>query len=224
MPTPNSVYRLCECGCGQQTPIARKTSVRDGTQKGVPVAFIRGHKVRKPRIDFRDAQPFKLDGEYCKLIDLADGWFTVVSVEDHERLSKFTWTKRWHDRMRCFYAYRHDETHPKRPQVPMHREILSLSFGDRRNGDHRNGNTLDNRRENLRIAESCQNARNAKRSKINTSGFKGVHFRSDLRKWTARICVDRKRIHLGHFPTPELAFEAYKLAALKMHGEFARLS
>ena len=99
--------------------------------------------------------------------------------------------------------------------------------------DHVNGDTLDNRRSNLRVCSKGENGRNRKvASKNNTSGFKGVSCRKkgpDMinewsRPWQAYINHDKKRHHLGMFATAEEAARAYDAKALELHGEFARLN
>lgn len=90
--------------------------------------------------------------------------------------------------------------------------------------DHIDGNTGNNKWSNLRIATKAQNLANAKRSKHNTSGFKGVYFRSDRQKWCAEIRTERRRIWLGVYETREEAVSVRKTATTKYHGEFARLS
>jgi hypothetical protein len=93
--------------------------------------------------------------------------------------------------------------------------------------DHINGNTLDNRKENLRLCNNTENCRNSKKSVNNTSGYKGVSYVPWSGKWLrnkpwrAYIVVDRKQISLGMYKTKEEAHEAYKQAAVKYHGEFA---
>lgn len=81
--------------------------------------------------------------------------------------------------------------------------------------DHINGVRDDNRICNLREATNTENQQNRGISKRNTSGYAGVSFFSGA--WYARIRVNRKRIHLGCFPTPELAHEAYKQAKSELH-------
>lgn len=103
----------------------------------------------------------------------------------------------------------------------MHREIMGLSIGDQREVDHINGNRLDNRRCNLRLATHEQNMHNARRRKDNSSGFKGVSWKVRDRKWYAAIEISGKRIHLGVFDTAEEAHVAYCGAADRLHGEFA---
>lgn len=89
--------------------------------------------------------------------------------------------------------------------------------------DHINGIRSDNRWENLRLASKSQNKQNVKLSSRNTSGFKGVSWSRQNKKWIAQIAANGCKIHLGGFDTKELAYEAYCLAAGKLHGEFAKL-
>lgn len=69
--------------------------------------------------------------------------------------------------------------------------------------------TLDNRKQNLRVCTQRENMQNFSRSKFEQTG---VHFREDRNAWTATIGVDGKLIHLGQFQTYELAVEARKKA------------
>lgn len=89
--------------------------------------------------------------------------------------------------------------------------------------DHINGNTLDNRLDNLRIAGYSGNNKNAsKRKDWKYSKYKGVSKRNG--KWIARLQVDGKRLHIGTFSTEKLAAKAYDEAAKKYHKEFARIN
>jgi len=98
----------------------------------------------------------------------------------------------------------------------LNRELLRTELVD-----HWNNNPLDNRRCNLRLASKITNAQNSKLSSRNTSGYKGVY--RSFKKWAAEIKVNKQKIRLGRFDTPEEAYQAYCEAALKYHGEFARL-
>ncbi len=84
--------------------------------------------------------------------------------------------------------------------------------------DHINGNTLDNRKQNLRACTIAQNIRNSKISKNNKSGYKGVCFYKRDGVWVASIVLNRETIYLGRFETPEAAAEAYDAASIKYHG------
>lgn len=90
--------------------------------------------------------------------------------------------------------------------------------------DHKNVNGLrsDNRINNLRGATRINNQHNRTKYKNNTSGYKGVSYHKKQNKWNACIQVNKIKIHLGSFNTPKEAHEAYKEAALRLHGEYAR--
>lgn len=109
--------------------------------------------------------------------------------------------------------------------VKLHRLILERKLGrDLLHSDivdHANGIGLDNRRDNLRLATSSQNNANSGLKSTNTSGFKGVSWYARDSKWQAHIRINKKPTHLGYFPTPEAAHEAYVTAAKKHFGDFA---
>jgi len=83
--------------------------------------------------------------------------------------------------------------------------------------DHKNGLCHDNRFINLRIATTSQNLQNKKIQKNNSTGFKGVTFHYQTKKYRARI----NNKHLGLFNTPQEAHEAYCIEAMKLFGEFS---
>jgi len=99
----------------------------------------------------------------------------------------------------------------------LHQHIMGI-----KRPDHIDGNSFDNRRINLRPATSSQNSQNRSKQTNNTSGYKGVM--KSGKKWMARIGVDRKYFVLGYFKNIINAAIAYDQAALKHHGEFARLN
>jgi hypothetical protein len=89
--------------------------------------------------------------------------------------------------------------------------------------DHRNNNSLDNRRENLRLATHSQNQHNRKAYVSNTSGYKGVFLekRWTASRWTAIVRINGKRHRVGTFGSAEEASKAYIESAKRLHGEFA---
>jgi hypothetical protein len=90
--------------------------------------------------------------------------------------------------------------------------------------DHINGNTLDNRKLNLRICKNEENVRNQKLSKRNKTGYKGVSYNKRLEKFCATIRFKNKTICLGHFENKIDAAIAYNNSAIKYFGEFSKLN
>jgi hypothetical protein len=108
-------------------------------------------------------------------------------------------------------------------QIYLHQAIFLMHHGYLPKCiDHINGNSFDNRIENLREANQSLNTANSVISKANTSGYKGVVWRKDTNKWMAQISKNKKHYNLGSFEKIEDAAKAYKIAAEKFFGEFAR--
>lgn len=89
--------------------------------------------------------------------------------------------------------------------------------------DHINGDTLDNRKENLRVCSTKENIRNQTLHKDKWQKYRGVDYVKSRSKYRARICLDRKEIHLGLFETAEEAAEVYKTYAKKLFGKFSNV-
>lgn len=104
----------------------------------------------------------------------------------------------------------------------LHRVIWALHYGTYPGSiiDHINGDKLDNRIVNLRLASAQQNSWNQRVSKNNTTGFKGVTKR-ESGGYSACIRVNKNRLSLGTFKTAEQAAIAYNKAAALLYGDFA---
>lgn len=90
--------------------------------------------------------------------------------------------------------------------------------------DHVDGNRLNNRFENLRLASASQNSANAKRRCDNSSGFKGVCWDRSRGKWMAYITVHGRRKTMGRYHSREAAYSVYCAAAERAFKEYARLA
>lgn len=155
-------------------------------------------------------------------IDLTRGMKTIVDDDDYQRLSAFKWLAHC-DGDGHIYAERGKNVGNDRIiTIKMHRFILGTSSGQI--VDHINGDTLDNRKSNLRIATATQNKANSVKRKDSRQPFKGVRWEPHANKWAARISHGTTRKRLGLFDTPEDAARAYNAAASKFHGHFARLN
>lgn len=151
-----------------------------------------------------------------KEIELTKGLKTLVDDDDFEKLSKF----KWHSSHG--YAVRDDWSTGKRIHVRMHRIIVNCPDGYE--VDHINNNPLDNRKDNLRICLKTENNKNLKLPNTNKTGYKGVSFSKERKKYCAYISVGNKTKGLGRFNTAIEAANAYNKAAIFYYGEFANIN
>lgn len=140
-----------------------------------------------------------------RLIPLTRGAFAIVDPEDFETLCKMRWC------LKAGYAARFGES--------MHAQILRVPEGFV--PDHIDGNGLNNRRSNLRVATPAQNAANSRRS-VSASGYRGVRQRATC--FQARVAIDLKPVIIGTFATAEEAARARDDFMWERHGEFAILN
>lgn len=157
-------------------------------------------------------------------IFLTQGKFTLVDPGDYGWLIQFDWHAKKDPSTGKYYAARNLTTR-KGATVQMSREIMGLLKGDSMQVDHISGDTLDNRRSNLRICTNSENAMNRSLQKNNTTGFKGVVFikNNGRPRYAANIRANGKTIYLGSRRTAKEAFEdLYVPAARIYHGDFAR--
>jgi hypothetical protein len=90
--------------------------------------------------------------------------------------------------------------------------------------DHEDGDGLNNRWRNLRLASGTQNQANRPKTARNKTGFKGVSFLKSRKTYFASIKINGKSRTLGYFASAEAAARSYDTAALDLFGEFARLN
>ena len=143
----------------------------------------------------------------------------LVSIEDYDHVSQW----KWHNRQG--YAIRVEwlnKNQTRRKTYQMHREIMNPPEG--LFVDHINGDTLDNRRGNLRTCSQTENARNRIKYTPTTSRYKGVSWSKDLQQWIAYIRVDDVLKHLSYFSCEIEAAKCYNAAAKEYFGEFAKLN
>lgn len=142
-------------------------------------------------------------------INLTRGLKAIVDDEDFDFLNQFSWS------ISSGYPAAWISGKVKR----MHRVILNLTDPSVKT-DHINRNRLDNRRCNLRLATSSQNAWNKSKASVFSSHYKGVYLHSTGRFWIAQISVAGKMKYLGCYRMEAAAAQAYNNAAAVLHGEF----
>jgi hypothetical protein len=154
-------------------------------------------------------------------IQLSQGKTAIVDDSDLKLLSRFTWYAR-----KCsgrFYAVTAENVGGGKTQSTyMHRLLTQAPSSVV--VDHRNGNTLDNRRGNFRLCSQAQNVCNRRANK--GKRFKGVTLLSgkNAGRFLARIQYQRKSYSLGIFDTAEDAARSYDAKARELFGEFANFN
>ena len=159
-------------------------------------------------------------------IPLTQGYVTIVDEDDYHWLIRFKWcTGKARTKMPIARraAKRGEGMGSKFKEIMMHRLIMGDPEGYQI--DHINGDTLDNRKVNLRICTRTQNMVNQKNRSSNKTGFKGVSANKQIGGFDSFISgPGHKQRNLGHFKTAEEAALAYDSSARAMHGNFARFN
>lgn len=153
-----------------------------------------------------------------KKIPLSQGQFAIVDDWNYEWLSRYKWYAK-KDKY-TYYAVRNSNTKNNK-LIFMHREIIKTP--PNKQTDHRNGNGIDNREENIRICTGSQNNQNCHRV-WGKSKFKGVSWYKRYKKWLASIGFNGKAINCGYYDSEIEAAKAYNTKAKELFGEFARLN
>src|SRR3990167_473031 len=140
-------------------------------------------------------------------LKLSKGKVAIIDDEDFEKVSQWRWCAFWNG-----WKWYVKRTYKKNSVIYLHRFITDAPKGVE--VDHKNGDGLDNRKENLRVCTRTENSRNRAQQKNNTSGYKGVSWNKERRKWDAKIKVGKKHVFIGRFKTKEEAARAYDQVAM----------
>lgn len=152
----------------------------------------------------------------------------IVHVDDidFDLVSKYHWNLL--NVRGKFYAVAHYYISRNRwKQIKIHRLIMGVLDTPEIKIDHKDGDGLNNTRDNLRKATIAENTRNAGPNRKNTTGYKGVFmYRTGdmVGRFTATLIVNKKKIHGGYFKTAIEAAKKYNEMAIEHHKEFAYLN
>jgi hypothetical protein len=146
------------------------------------------------------------------------GYEVLIDDEDYEFIKAHNWQVGCPSKLPYFwFAKRNKE---KRNHYALHRLLLNAPEGSV--VDHINGNTLDNRKANLRITDWKGNARNHCLASNNTSGYRGVIYSKSKNRWRAVIQLKNHPLQLGYYPSKEIAAYVYEEASKIVFGEYYR--
>jgi hypothetical protein len=165
----------------------------------------------------------------CATIQLTRGKNSLVDARDYAEMSGYRWHTQQATVRDHYYAVRSKRRDRVRTIHRLHREIAMRTHGDFPRAvqvDHKNRDSLDNRRENLRLSDPSTNRANAKKTSCRetSSQFKGVFRLKGGGLWLAVIQKDKRKHRLGYYESEADAARAYNRTAVEMFGEFARIN
>jgi HNH endonuclease/AP2 domain len=215
----------CQCGCGALTKIAPCSVAKFGWVKGEPRRYLRGHHPNKHPSGVTPNATVSLSEDTVGLI-LTDKrgsttGIAIIDIADYPIVSRYRWALLRTTEKNYYVATSLMVPGGGRKYVKLHRLLMSVSDPDTK-VDHVDGDGLNCRRRNLRLATTQQNSCNRRKHKMQTSEYKGVRLARD--KWEASVKVKGGQIYIGRFGTEREAAMAYNEAAARLHGEFARLN
>lgn len=202
--------RCAECG----RPFRRRGNVGKFCGPTCYHASQKGIDRTPPRTSVTPVRPLVMRGDVAE-VPLSRGFVALIDAADAPLVAPFGWravTSEGHT-----YALR---TLGNGAVLYLHRFLMQPPPGFV--VDHVDGNGLNNRRSNLRLATVAQNGMNSRRPVNNTTGFKGVTYAKARNQFFASIMADNHVYRLGYFKTAEEAHAAYRGAAKVLHGKFAR--
>jgi len=157
-----------------------------------------------------------------KEIVLTQGKTTMVDDEDYDDLIKYHWYAK--KNKNHFYAERTFKKDGKWLCIQMHKQLLGELTTEGTLRDHKNRNSLDNRRENLRIVSNSVNTHNGILMRNNNSGYRGVSWHKKKNKWSAYIKVAGKQYYGGEYEDIMDAVQARDELARIHYGDNAVLN
>lgn len=201
--TPN--YVCLHCG----TPFFRKRNASH-PPKFCSLLCSNRYNAEIKRNAPQPSPPVHIVGDGTAIVRLSKGLTTLIDESDAATVSQYT----WHASKSANAFYARAPISSKTGGIQLHRLLLSPPEGMQ--VDHINGDTLDNRRSNLRVVTASENMKAwAKRHfGASASGYRGV-YPTKNGKWLARLYRGGRLLYLGSFDTPEDAAEAVEIECVK---------
>ena len=198
----NQTAWKCKCDCNKITIV---TGANLRTHHTTSCGCYQKEVARKAQ---SKTNTFVINGDTA-IVYSSKGDEFYIDVGDIDKVKKHYWS------ISCGYVHTNINKH----HIQLQRYLMDNPYG--KVVDHKDGNPLNNRRNNLRICSQAENNRNICKKKPETSNYTGVDWCEKLSKWRARITLNYRSIHLGYFKNIEDAKKARREAEDKYFGEYA---
>lgn len=217
LPLNKTRNRLGKCYvCGNPAKVTWSEDGKEYCQKHYMQLYHHGHLLERTIYD-RNSYIDHIEEGYTECItytkNLNESYHVLIDIDKKEELSKYKIYTRSHGNKQYAFISKNGK------KLFLHRFIMGLEkeeYSIHKVVDHINGNSLDNRVCNLRICSHRENAQNCR----TTSRVVGVGWLKYNKKWTARIMINYKGVHLGNFNTYEEAVLARLQKEQEVCGEY----
>jgi len=208
---------------GKQHTIRMHRQIMDA-QPGQQYTYVNGDGRDNQRHNIQLSFRTRNNESKKPFIELTRGRRALVDEADWEWLNTFTWYAEWCSDTRSFRAARRSRCSEDGPSriILMARQILDAQPGQY--CDHKNHDTEDDRRCNIRLCTRSENQYNHRIRPGGTSRHKGVYYDKSRQKWVAGIRYENQCVYLGRFDDEDEAGRARDRATIKCHGEFGVLN
>lgn len=214
---------LCQCSCEDKTIVSVITAnLTCGTTQSCGCLIkekLKSVKFDKEKGCFVTINPntYDLTGEYG-IGTATTGETFYFDKEDYDLIKDYSWYVKKDERGKE-WSYVVANNPEKTPCfIRLHRLVTHCPPD--KVVDHFNHNTLDNRKENLRICERAENSQSQRLRPDNTSGHKGVYWDKSRNKWMANIMAFGQYHYLGRYEKYEDAVAVREAAEEKYFKEF----
>lgn len=151
----------------------------------------------------RREDPFEICGNMVRLVlldKLKRPHTCLIDLADFALVRSYHWRAKLRDKR--YYAWSSVWQEGKISTIQMHRLLMGLVVNEPKLVDHKDGDGLNNRRENLRIASSKVNGFNrCSPHPLNTTGYRGVTYHKNTKKYKVEI----RHMRYGTYPSAHAA-------------------
>lgn len=211
------IMYYCDCDCGNKDILIRKDSLIDGNTQSCGCLAIE-RRTESSKMACKKSNKYKLLENY------GVGWTSNTNeefyfdLEDHDKIKDYCWYQDKKEKyIKSNTKNKNDNPNKKSHTLLLHRMVIECNEKDII--DHINRNRVDCRKNNLRKVDNFDNARNRSISSNNLSGYIGVSYDKERKKWSSQLIIKDKKIYFKRFDSKEEAIKARLEAELKYFGK-----